>query len=343
MDLIFAFDSEDFVTPEAADAEKWWAQELRSRGLRGSFQCVAEMLRSLQRWGRQDVIDALSRHETGYHSNYHSLPPTHAQALEGRTLAEGVEWVLRHEASGLATHMETLGHMPVSYHQPGSSWAPATLLAMGAMGIRVFCGSPFRSAPVRQFWYCGMLTSRYDLRVEKYFGADDSRTGAFKAAFEQCAKEAGENGLMVVFTHPTRLVTRAFWDEQFFGAKSVLPEERLPAPLYTPGEIQTHKDCARSWLDWIQERKDVNFTDYASVYMKHAANRRDLTALLAECRLVPGEEGQLPLRLDDGRSSLPPEVFEELRWEWGPLPADFIGRRLREQARRLAWTAAPAG
>jgi len=217
MDLILSFDSEDFVTPEAADAEIWWAEELRRRNLRGCFQIVAEMLRSLKRWGRQDVIDALSRHEADYHSNYHSIPPTHAHALEGMTLAEGVDWVLRREAGGLATHLETFGRMPVSYCQPGSSWTPATLLAMAALGLKAFCGSPFRSLPGRLFWYCGMLVSQYDLRIEKYFEAGDPRPGSFETDFEKRAQEIGEDGLMVVFTHPTRLVTSAASDSAAQG------------------------------------------------------------------------------------------------------------------------------
>ena len=60
MDLILALDSEDFLTPEAADAELWWATELTSRGLRGSFQVVAELVRALERRGRTDVLDALA-------------------------------------------------------------------------------------------------------------------------------------------------------------------------------------------------------------------------------------------------------------------------------------------
>jgi len=47
------------------------AIELPQRGLRGSFQSVAELTRHLQKHGRQDVISAMVRHEIGYHSNYH--------------------------------------------------------------------------------------------------------------------------------------------------------------------------------------------------------------------------------------------------------------------------------
>ena len=42
--------------------------------MRGSFQCVAEVIRVLRRKGREDVIEALARHEIGYHTDRHSEP-----------------------------------------------------------------------------------------------------------------------------------------------------------------------------------------------------------------------------------------------------------------------------
>ena len=342
MDLILSFDTEDFVTPQAADAQKWWADELHSRNLRGCFLLVAELLRTLKRWGRQDVIEALDRHEVDYHTNYHSLPPTHAHALEGKPLAEAVDWVLRREATGLAEHLETFGRVPVSYCTPGFSWTPATLIALAAVGIKVFCACPDSLMVNGPMWYCGMLCLRYDLPFEAYFSSGETGIEAFKADFDRIAREVGEDGLMILFTHPTRLVTSAFWDEQFYGAVDVPPDQRRGAPLWPDDQIQQHKDCVRHWLDWLQSRNDVHFTDYADAYRKRAANRRDLSALLAECDLAPGQEGHLPLRQDDGRNHLSAEMFDKVTYEWPPLPEGFTGQQLIAQARQLAWTAAPA-
>ena len=98
--LVISFDTEDYVTPEAADAKKFWAEELTARAMRGSFQCVAEVIRVLRQRRREDVIEALGRHEIGYHTNLHSAPPVPPVALDGVGLAEGIEWVLRREAAG---------------------------------------------------------------------------------------------------------------------------------------------------------------------------------------------------------------------------------------------------
>ena len=114
MDIILSFDTEDFLTPAAWDAQNWWADELSDRGIRASFQMVAELVRVLQREGRQDVIDALSRHEIGNHTNYHSVPPTHPQAVQHLSLADGIAWVIRHEAESFATLEAAFGRVPVT-------------------------------------------------------------------------------------------------------------------------------------------------------------------------------------------------------------------------------------
>jgi hypothetical protein len=75
-----------------------------------------------------------------------------------------------------------------------------------------------------------------------------------------------------------------------------------------------NKDCARKCLDWVQKRADVQLTDYAGLYMKYSVERRDLTVLLAERKLRPGDEGRLPLQHDANATYLPGTVFEEMRW-----------------------------
>jgi hypothetical protein len=36
MDILIIFGSEDMPSPEAADAEEWWAEDLAPRGIRGA-------------------------------------------------------------------------------------------------------------------------------------------------------------------------------------------------------------------------------------------------------------------------------------------------------------------
>jgi hypothetical protein len=342
MDLVISFDTEDYATPEALDAKGWWASELTARGLRGSFQVVGEVVRKLRREGRRDVLDALAKHEIGTHSDYHSVHPTHAEALEGKGLAEGVAWVLETEAPCLEVLLNEFHRVPVSYCKPGASWGPATVLAHAAAGVKVFADSPFHEAAGRPFWYAGMLMCHYDMAFESFFGEAESENARFKAEFEKRAERFGEDGLFVLYTHPNMLVTSTFWDVAYFDGRQVPPRECPPAPLRSPKEIQTAKDRVRRWLDWIKTKKNVRNVDFATVYAERAPGRRGLAELLDECGLKPGEEGRLPLREPVGKAFLKAEAFAKLGYHWGVFPKAFTGRALLEQARLLAWTAAPA-
>jgi hypothetical protein len=342
MDLIFSFDTEDFATPEALEAKGWWAAELSARGLRGSFQMVGEVVRRLRRQGRRDILDALARHEIGTHTNYHSVHPTHAVALDGKGLEEGVAWVFRTEAPCFDILLDEFQRVPVSFCKPGASWTPATLLAHAAAGVKVFSDSPFREAFARPFWYAGMLMSHYDMAFESFFGEAASEEERFKQEFDKLAARAGDDGVAVLFTHPNMLVTSRFWDQAYFNGRYVPPQDCPPAPLRTAAQIQTAKDRVRHWLDWLKARPGVRNVDFATLYAERARGRRDLPTLLDECGLKPGEEGKLPLREPDGTEYLKPEAFEKIRFDWGVFPKDFTGRALIEQARKLAWTSAPA-
>lgn len=337
-DLIFSFDTEDYLTPESADAQKWWAEELTTRGVRGSFQLVGEVVRRLKANGRQDVLDAIAMHEICYHTDLHSAPPTHPAALEGKDLAEGIAWVLRREARGLAAILETFGRVPVSYCKPGASWTPATIVALASAGIRVMADG-LRLAP--SYWYCGMLIKDYDVCFESYFGKEEpAATEAFQAAFEAACERNGEHGAVTLYSHPCRLVTKKFWDVAFRDGANPRLDEAPPAPLRTDEEIADAKDRARKWLDWVCAQPEIRVIDHATYYAERAAHGRPLDALLAECGLKPGEEGRLPLREPAGE--LPTEAYDRFKYGWMPFPAGFTGEQLLAQGRKLLWTYAQA-
>src|SRR4030095_16887523 len=72
------FDTEDYIEPAADDAALRIARDLTALGVRCTFKIVGEKARALEQRWRWDVVRALSAHEIGYHSNFHSIPPTPA-------------------------------------------------------------------------------------------------------------------------------------------------------------------------------------------------------------------------------------------------------------------------
>ena len=85
------FDTEDYLDPTADDAALRIANDLTAEGVRGTFKVVGERARVLESRGRRDVIQALSRHDIGYHSNWHSVHPTPSEYLVKLGYLEGAE------------------------------------------------------------------------------------------------------------------------------------------------------------------------------------------------------------------------------------------------------------
>src|SRR5436309_5761844 len=79
--VVLWFDTEDYILPASDDAALHVAQFLTREGVRATFKVVGEKARTLERRGRTDVIEALKKHEIGYHSNFHSVQPSPSMYL----------------------------------------------------------------------------------------------------------------------------------------------------------------------------------------------------------------------------------------------------------------------
>ncbi len=342
MDIILSFDTEDFITPEAMDAQKWWADELSERGIRASFQVVAELARTWQKRGRQDIIDAVSRHEIGNHTNYHSVPPTHPQGVSGMSLADGIDWVIRNEAASFATLESIFGRVPISYCSPGDSWTPATLLTMAARGVKVYCDSRLAERSNRPFWYGGLLNAGYNLDIECCFVGNGTTVDELIERVTSDLLSLDADDVYILYSHPTRLVTTDFWDVLFFDAASPPPENWTPAPLYAVDDVAENKRRARLLLDFLQAIPGLRFIDYSTMFAERSESRRDLQVLMDECGLAPGNEGRLPFKTPTSDNFVTAADFDDFSYGWGPLPRGFEGQDLIEQAKGLAWTASAA-
>src|SRR5215203_4174693 len=82
IDVILWFDTEDYILPASDDAALRLASWLTTQGVRATFKVVGEKARTLERRGRTDVIEALKKHEIGYHTDTHSQQPPIAVYLQ---------------------------------------------------------------------------------------------------------------------------------------------------------------------------------------------------------------------------------------------------------------------
>jgi hypothetical protein len=238
--VILWFDTEDYLLPADDDAAKRLAEILSRRAIRATFKLVGEKARVLEKRGRKDVIDALKKHDIGYHSNFHSVHPAPAEYLAEYGWTDGVAEFVRRERQGAEDVRRIFGVETLScYGQPGSSWAPQTLGALPLIGVAPH-GVPCYvdegdhvGLGGQPFWYCGALTvyhmspnwTRMDLYKEN--GLEEG-CAAFRRIHDRLQGDGG--GLISVYYHPCEWVHLEFWDGVNFRRGANPPREKWKAP-----------------------------------------------------------------------------------------------------------------
>jgi len=268
--VLLWFDTEDYLLPADDDATLRLCRLLSNRGIRATFKLVGEKARVLEKRRRSDVIEALRKHDIGYHANFHSVHPAPAEYLAECGWADGVEEFIRREGPGADDVRRILGVPTLScYGQPGSSWGPQTLAALGRMGIApqgvpcyVDSGSHVGLGGV-PFWYCGALAlykmspneTRMDLWAD---GALEKACEGFRSIHGRLQAEGG--GLVSIFYHPCEWVHREFWDGVNFrrGANPPREEWKKP-PQRTAEETEAAFQRFERYIDFQRSLGGVEF------------------------------------------------------------------------------------
>jgi hypothetical protein len=304
--VILWFDTEDYILPASDDAALKVADWLTKEGIKATFKVVGEKARTLERRRRQDVIDALKKHEIGYHSNYHSVQPTPAQYLAPLGWDEGVAEFDRREKSGYDDVKRIFGQAPSCYGQPGSSWGPQSYGAMRKWGVPVYldAGSHVK-LDGKPHYYGGVLTLynlTYTLRTnldgEKSLKQAEDR---FTEARKKLLAEGG--GIVSIYYHPCEFVHKQFWDGANFAKGANPPREKWKLPeAKTEVESRVAYETFFNYIQFIKRFADVKFItarEAAEIYRDEAVGReftaKELDPMASKARLVvtgshgPGE------------------------------------------------------
>lgn len=271
VDVILWFDTEDYLSPADDDACKRLADMLSERHIRATFKVVGEKARVLERRGRTDVIEALRKHDIGYHANYHSVHPTPTEYLADCGWLDGISEFERREGGGAADvrrifQKETL----VCYGQPGSSWAPQALAALKDIGIAP-SGVPCYvdegdhvGLDHKPFWYAGVLNVYH--MGPNYTRMELHDPGAVEPAKLKVAEiarrlqDSEHGGLISIFYHPCEWIHMEFWDGVNFRRGANPPREQWKAPPQrTAAETDAAFDRFGQYIDFIRAIPGVRF------------------------------------------------------------------------------------
>ena len=261
--VVLWFDTEDYILPQSDDAAKRITEILSREGVRATFKVVGEKGRTLERRGRRDVIEALSRNEIGYHANTHSQHPTVAEYESKLDWEEGAAEFTRRERPGFEDLRRIFGKAPTCYGQPGSSWAPQVFPALKSWGVKVYLDdAPHVGLDGKPFWYGGLLNifnikAGSNLRPNEDWSNLDDAKANFKASY---AELSPAGGVVSIYFHPCEFIHREFWDGVNFarGANPPPDEWQLP-PMKSPQEIERDFGYLEGLVHYIKSFPNVRF------------------------------------------------------------------------------------
>ncbi len=270
--VVICFDVEDYVTPASEgidDIPKWLADMMTEEGVTGTFFIIGEKARSLKKRGREDVIQAMARHDIGSHTDMGSIHPTITEVLEKADWKGGVEQMFRQESRGIE-ELEQIFKKPVStLGRHGGSYGPQLVGALAEMGVG-FVYSPIRLPDHNAVWFCNTLNF-----YGSYGGYDDAyyRDDLFDPLFERLKEHfpeeiAGVDVYTFFACHPCKIRTIQFWDFNYYaGANPSL--DQLKTPDLRPKEsMVTARKNFRRLMQFLKERRDIEITTFTDLMQK---------------------------------------------------------------------------
>jgi hypothetical protein len=274
------FDTEDYILVEDDDATLRLASLLTELGVKATFKVVGEKARVLESRGRRDVIDALQRHDIGFHANTHSQQPTVAVYLQHAGWLDGAAEFVRREGPGARDVERIFGRPPLAYGQPGSAWAPQAYPALRQLGIPMYLDEADHVGIDDQpFYYGGLLNvfrMRSTLARMELAGGDSLENG--KAAFTRVADalRARGGGTISVYYHPNEWVQTEFWDAVNFSKGANPPRGAWRRPGTRPRQ-ETERAFAdfEGFIRFILAQPGTELVPASGVLARYADAARD--------------------------------------------------------------------
>ena len=282
MQIIFSFDTEDYVDPVSNDALLRLAEIHTKHDVPACFGIVGEKARFLRTCGRRDVIDAVARHEVGYHSDHHFILPDYyydqefvPEYVESQPWDQAMARLLTEESRGVHDVAEVFGKHPVTWLRNFGDWAPQYLCTFAQLGVPIFAyGPPFHLQDCTPIWYCNQLVvanprlmyennlHREDLSPEEKL--EEHKRNLLKHL------ESGTERLGFV-THPTRFISDIWWEQPNWMNTTYAPSReawKIP-PRFSLEKMESLLWIADEFVKFVSQLDDVEpltFSDFLPRY-----------------------------------------------------------------------------
>jgi len=276
--LVFAFDTEDYVHEYAAEGALRDAALLTSLGVRGCFNIVGRMARALVKWGRQDVIEAIKKHEISTHSLAHTHHPTINEYTDVADYDAALAEFLRQESECLDIIAEVFGARDVKTAiPPGNNLSYVAYYGYDRLGISAYGGNLLQDeAGGRPVYFCNLINFPYHMSVDKRSG--QQMLDRFE---EVCRGKA----VAIVCHHPQMSYTPEYVDFLDFNRENV-PEDEWKFYPQRPAEAteQFYADF-RHMIELLKEDPEYKIVTFSELIDVYSAARQPITlSMIPELR-----------------------------------------------------------
>ena len=322
MQVIFSFDTEDYVDPASNDSLLRLAQIHTRYGVPACFGLVGEKARFLRACGRRDVIEAVGRHEVAYHSDHHFLFADEGyeqkfvpEYIEVQPWDRGIARLLAEESRGIRDITEIFGRRPVTWLRTFGDWSSHYSYTYSRLGLPIYAYGPrFHTQDCAPIWYCNQLAVAnprlmYEQNLHNADLTPQEMLEEHKASFLKHL-EGGTPRLGFV-NHPTRFISDTWWEVPNWWYGILDPPRRAEwkaPPRFSPEKTESLLWIAEEFVKFVSELDDVEFltfVDFLKPFGQQATwvSRPDLS------RLASGLDDRPAHQSVDGQTFSPAELF----------------------------------
>ncbi len=269
MKVFISFATEDFVTPGHDEILIRLASILNDREITGSFHVTGEVVRKWRRHHCREVIEALSRHEIGYHSNTHGAFPFIGRVASELPWDEAVGTLLETESRGIGDIEAVFGCKP-AYYVTEFIKAPQLIQAMVKLGVDVmgFSELPEGKHSFRRFMGAWCFAAPHiGLESPPHPGRFAEMTAAFDQVYER------EIPLLKLFNHPYKFLYNnkiASWISENRIYRKYDHDWKTPGKsMYDRSTVEGLLRELEAFLDYVKSRKNIEFVNTAEAVSQY--------------------------------------------------------------------------
>ena len=281
--IIFSFDTEDYVNEKGADGIVRAGKILRENGIRGCYNVVGWLAGALKKWGREDAIEELRMHETETHSLRHSYHPTICEYTDIEDFDEAMRIFRKNEESSLEMVRSVVGNE--KFHAacpPGFLLSYVGYYGYADMGFELVDGSNcvYDAAKGRVMNICNIGCLPCRVSADSFLRPDFGREKILEM-IEEIAKL--EN--CIFFHHPQKSTLTTFCDKQNFDGCNTEGEWVL-SDLLPEETVKTFEERFRFFVETVKADPRFSIVTYSDIVRENAdpdrvIRRSDIPALKA--------------------------------------------------------------